>query len=287
MEHTTLHLLYSRFWYKFLWDLGLVPKKCGPEPYKARRSHALILGEGGVKMSKSKGNVVNPDDVVAIYGADVFRMYEMFIGPFDQDAPWDTRGIEGVKRFIDKVWKMFYVVPAEAGTPPEGFLSSASSLHGNDKRGDLETLLHRTIKKVGDDIETLNFNTAVSAMMILANAMADAEALSAETLEAFLKILAPFAPHMTEELWHRMGHETSIHVEPWPAYDPKKTVAPTFELVVQVNGKVRDRLTVDADISEKDATAKALASDKVTPYLEGKTPKKVVYVKGRLISISI
>jgi leucyl-tRNA synthetase len=273
MEHTTLHLLYSRFWYKFLWDLGLVPKKCGPEPYRARRSHALILGEGGVKMSKSKGNVVNPDDVVALYGADVFRIYEMFIGPFDQDAPWDTRGIEGVKRFLDKVWRILSVIPAQAGT--------------QKKTNDLETLLHRTIKKVGEDIETLNFNTAVSAMMILANAMADADAVPVETLEAFLKILAPFAPHMTEELWHRMGHETTIHREPWPAYDPKRIVAATFELVVQVNGKVRDRLTVDADISEKEVTAKALASEKVKPYLEGKEPKKVVYVKGRLVGISV
>ncbi|MCI0479260.1 leucine--tRNA ligase [Candidatus Uhrbacteria bacterium] len=292
MEHTTLHLLYSRFWYKFLWDLGLVPKACGPEPYKARRSHALILGEGGVKMSKSKGNVVNPDDVVAEYGADVFRMYEMFIGPFDQDAPWDTRGIEGVRRFLEKVWRALSVIPAHStssGQAPAGNQKTGldSRLRGNDKQKELETLLHQTIKKVGDDIESLNFNTAVSALMILANAMADAEALSVETREAFLKLLAPFAPHMTEELWHRMGHETSIHVEPWPTYDPKKIVASTFELVVQVNGKVRDRLTVDADISEKEATAKALASEKVTPYLEGKTPKKIVYVKGRLVGISV
>ncbi|MFH1973666.1 MAG: class I tRNA ligase family protein [Patescibacteria group bacterium] len=284
MEHTTLHLLYSRFWYKFLWDLGHVPKACGPEPYKARRSHALILGEGGVKMSKSKGNVVNPDDVVAEYGADVFRMYEMFIGPFDQDAPWDTRGIEGVKRFLDKVWRTLSVIPAEAGNQNQGM---DSRLRGNDKRGELETLLHRTIKKVGEDIETLNFNTAVSALMILANAMADAKALPVEAKETFLKLLAPFAPYMTEELWHRMRHETSIHVEPWPAYDPKKTLAATFELVVQVNGKVRDRIEVDADISEKDVTAKALASEKVQPYLDGKEPKKVVYVKGRLVGISV
>lgn len=267
MEHTTLHLLYSRFWYKFLWDLGLVPKSCGPEPYARRRSHALILGEGGVKMSKSKGNVVNPDDVVAAYGADVFRTYEMFIGPFDADAPWDTNGIEGVKRFLDKAWKVFDAPRAATLSP------------------DMETLLHRTVKKVGDDIEAMRFNTAVSAMMILANGLADAGMTDAAA-ETFLKILAPFAPHLTEELWHRMGKTTSIHREPWPSYDPAKTVAATFELVVQVDGKVRDRLTADAEISEEEATKLALASEKVKAQLGGKTPSKVVYVKGRLVSIS-
>lgn len=272
MEHTTLHLLYSRFWYKFLWDLGLVPKKCGSEPYAKRRSHALILGEGGVKMSKSKGNVVNPDDVVAVYGADVFRIYEMFIGPFDADVPWDTRGIEGVRRFLEKVWRMF---------------TTKDEVRGTKYDIGLETLLNRTIKKVGEDIETLNFNTAVSAMMILANAMADAESVPTAAAESFVKILAPFAPHMTEEIWSRMGHTTSIHLEPWPTYDPKKIVAATFELVVQVNGKVRDRLTVETDIGEEEAKAKALSSEKVRPYLEGKTPQKIVYVKGRLVSISV
>ncbi|MEK7655328.1 MAG: leucine--tRNA ligase [Patescibacteria group bacterium] len=298
MEHTTLHLLYSRFWYKFLWDLGLIPEECGSEPYARRHSNALILGEGGVKMSKSKGNVVNPDDVVAVYGADVFRLFEMFIGPFDADAPWDTRGIEGVKRFLEKVWRLYSDV--QHPTFNVGCWTS-----------DIEALLHRTIKKVGDDIESLNFNTAISAMMILANAMSDVGAGSSRPdsvsrpnrvnasvgeggrtpplhgRETFLKLLAPFAPHIAEELWQKLGHKTSIHVAEWPSYDETKLVADTFELVVQVNGKVRDRMTVPSDISEKDATAAALESPKIKAALEGKEPKKIIYVKGRLVSIAI
>jgi leucyl-tRNA synthetase len=264
MEHTTLHLLYSRFWYKVLFDLDLIPRVCGDEPYLKRRSHALILGEGGVKMSKSKGNVVNPDDVVAEYGADVFRLYEMFIGPFDQDAPWDTNGIEGVKRFLDKVWRLH-----EDGSE-NPFGQSTSN----------ETLLHQTIKKVGDDIEAMRFNTAVSAMMILVNELKGPS-------EAFLKLLAPFAPHIADELWHKMGHSTSIHVESWPKYDENQLQASTFELVIQVNGKVRDRMTVDSNISEEEAKEIALKSEKVQANLGGKTPSKIVYVKGRLVSISV
>jgi len=272
MEHTTLHLLYSRFWYKFLWDRGFIPNVCGSEPYAKRRSHALILGEGGVKMSKSKGNVVNPDDVVNEYGADVFRMYEMFIGPFDQDAPWDTNGIEGIRRFLEKVWKLF-----DVETLADEALSE-----------EVETLFHQTIKKVGDDIESMSFNTAVSAMMILTNALMDvgAEKVSMEHRKALLKLLAPFAPHLAEELWSRMGEKGSIHHAPWPAFDPAKLVASTFELVIQVNGKVRDRVTVSSDVSEEEATKQALASEKVRATLDGKEPKKIVYVKGRLVSIS-
>ncbi len=279
MEHTTLHLLYSRFWYKFLFDLGFIPAECGSEPYRKRRSHALILGEGGIKMSKSKGNVVNPDDIVNEYGADVFRLYEMFIGPFDQDAPWDTNGIEGVKRFLEKVWKMFSVVPAKAGTQDQGM---DSRLRGND----IETLYNQTVKKVGEDIEAMRFNTAVSAMMIFVNAIAD-QKLSAPMAEGFLKILAPFAPHLAEELWRNLGHKKTIHREPWPTFNPFKIVASTFELVIQINGKVRDRMTVASDITEEEATKLALDSEKVKPYLAGKKPQKVVYVKGRLLSISV
>lgn len=267
MEHTTLHLLYSRFWYKVLWDLGHIPRECGSEPYARRRSHALILGEGGVKMSKSKGNVVNPDDVVSKYGADVFRMYEMFIGPFDADAPWDTNGIEGVKRFLEKIWKIFEAPRADELVP------------------ETETLLHQTIKKVGEDIEHLHFNTAVSAMMILVNGLSDS-GMTKEAGETVLKILAPFAPHLADELWERNGGKGSIHHADWPAFDPSKLQSASFELVVQVNGKVRDKMTVDADISEEEATSLALKSEKVKAYLDGKTLSKIVYVKGRLVSIS-
>lgn len=274
MEHTTLHLLYSRFWYKFLWDLKEIPESCGSEPYAKRRSHALILGEGGVKMSKSKGNVVNPDDVVGEYGADVFRMYEMFIGPFDQDAPWDTNGIEGVKRFLEKVCRIF-----DASVASDAALSD-----------ELETLLQKTIKKVGDDIESMNFNTAVSALMILVNGMIDhgVENVTLEAREQLVKILAPFAPHLAEELWQeKLEQKGSIHVSGWPTYDPSKLTSSTFQLIVQVNGKVRDKIEASSDISEEDATKLVMGSEKVKAVLDGKTPAKIVYVKGRLISISL
>ncbi len=276
MEHTTLHLLYSRFWYKFLWDLNLIPRECGSEPYAKRRSHAMILGEGGVKMSKSKGNVVNPDDVVDAYGADVFRTYEMFIGPFDADAPWDTNGIQGVKRFLEKVWRLFDV---GAGSPRPDRSADMSDA--------VEVLFHRTIKKVSEDIENMRFNTAVSALMILVNEIGDTP-LSREYAEALLLLLAPFAPHLTEELWQqKLGHTDSIHHAAWPTYDPSKLQETTFEMVIQVNGKVRDRVTVAADISEEEAVRLALASEQVQKYMEGKTPTKTTYVKGRLVSIAV
>ncbi len=278
MEHTTLHLLYSRFWYKVLFDLDLVPRSCGSEPYAKRRSHALILGEGGVKMSKSRGNVVNPDEVVERYGADVFRLYEMFIGPFDQDAPWDTNGIEGVRRFLDKVWNLYGVM-----TPPE---AAGSNPFSDQTDSDFEILLNRTVKKVGEDIEGMHFNTAVSALMILVNAFVEGVPFSRDSWETLLKLLAPFAPHITDELWRRLGHETSIHVSVWPTYDASKLTASTFELVIQVNGKVRDKITLPSTVTEADAKEAALSSEKVNVFLDGAEPKKIVYVPGRLVSIS-
>jgi leucyl-tRNA synthetase len=269
MEHTTLHLLYSRFWHKFLWDIGAIPKEVGPEPYKSRRSHGLVLAEGGEKMSKSKGNVVNPDDIVEQYGADVFRVYELFMGPFEQPVPWDVNGIEGVRRFLDKVWKVFEGSAPLSVTP------------------ELETIYHQSVKKVGNDIETLSFNTAVSQLMILTNAFTDAKGVPAEFQEGYLQLLAPFAPHIAEELWRGMNKTTSIHLSSWPTFDPAKIVSSTFELVIQVNGKVRDRIQVPADISEEDAKAKALASENVRKFLEGKVPSKIIYVKGRLVTIAI
>lgn len=271
MEHTTLHLLYSRFWHKVLWDLGHIPRACGPEPYAVRRSHGLILAKGGEKMSKSKGNVVNPDDIVRQYGADVLRVYEMFMGPFDQPVPWDTNGIEGVKRFLDKVWRMQEIV--------------------DSKGEDLEppTLVHQTVKKVSEDIDTLHFNTAISALMVMANAYVTGKAVTVmppNVYRIYLKLLAPFAPHLAEELWHRLGEESSIHLSAWPSYDPIKTVTSSFELVVQVNGRVRDRFRVTASISEQDAIAKALASANVQKHLEGKEPKTVKYIQGKLVTIA-
>jgi leucyl-tRNA synthetase len=270
MEHTTLHLLYSRFWHKVLWDLVLIPESCGSEPYRVRRSHGLILAKGGEKMSKSKGNVVNPDDIVSTYGADVFRVYEMFMGPFDQPVPWDTNGIEGVKRFLDKVWRLFERAQgAERGA-----------------QGDIETLYHQTVKKVSEDIEAFGFNTAVSALMVLTNEFAKVGYVHDEFVEGYLKILAPFAPHLAEEIWSKIGKTTSIHKEPWPSFEASKAVSATFELVIQVNGKVRDRIQVPSDISEEEAKAKALASASVNKHLGTESPKNVIYVKGRLVNIA-
>jgi leucyl-tRNA synthetase len=269
MEHTTLHLLYSRFWYKFLWDLRVIPEECGSEPYAKRRSHGLILAQGGEKMSKSKGNVVNPDDVVGEYGADVFRMYEMFMGPFDQPVPWDTNGIEGVRKFLEKVW---------------GLLVEGKSIEASDE---LETIYHQSVKKVTDGIDQLHFNTCVSQMMILTNAFADAGGVPVSMKHGYVQILAPFAPHMTEELWSIMGEKGSIHRSGWPVYDASKLTAATFELVVQVNGKVRGKIMVDSAIDEAGAKAAALSDENVKKYLEGKEPKQVRYIAGKLLSIVV
>jgi len=270
MEHTTLHLLYSRFWHKFLWDMGYVPQECGSEPYRVRRSHGLILAQGGEKMSKSKGNVVNPDEVVGKYGADVFRIYEMFMGPFDQPVPWDTNGIEGVKRFLDKVWGLFVnLQPTTYNLQP-----------------DIEILYHQTIKKITDGIDQLQFNTCVSQLMILTNGFQDAGGVPEAYQEGYLQLLAPFAPHLTEEIW-RQSHPDSIHLSSWPTFDASKLQSATFELVIQVNGKVRDRIEVATDISEEEAKGVALKSEKVQTWLEGKSPQKIVYVPGKLISIVV
>lgn len=269
MEHTTLHLLYSRFWHKFLWDMGYIPVECGSEPYRMRRSHNMILGEGGVKMSKSKGNVINPDDVVKEYGADVFRLYEMFIGPYDQPATWDTSGIEGVRRFLDKAWNVFV-------DGKEGELNA-----------DIETLYHQTIKKVGEGIDGLQFNTCISQLMILTNAFQELGGVPKALRIGTIQLLAPFAPHLASELWEREGCAGSVHTDGWPLFDAAKLIAATFELVVQVNGKVRDRFMVASDISELEAKAQALASTNVQKWLEGKEPQKVVYIPGRLVSIVV
>lgn len=271
MEHTTLHLLYSRFWHKFLYDMGYIPEECGSEPYAMRRSHDMILGEGGVKMSKSKGNVVNPDDVVKEYGADVFRVYEMFIGPYDQKAPWDTNGVEGVRRFLDRVWHIFHQPQVTDKEVPS----------------DLETLYHQTIKKVTEGIDNLQFNTPVSQMMILANAYQEFGCVPSAHRQGFLQVLAPYAPHMTEEIWQEEGHPFSVHRGGWPAYDTTKLIASTFELVIQVNGKVRDKITVQQDITEEAAKKLALESEAVQKWLGADGPKKVVYVKGKLVSVVV
>jgi leucyl-tRNA synthetase len=283
MEHTTLHLLYSRFWHKFLFDEGLVPTS---EPYKRRTSHGMVLGEGGIKMSKSRGNVVNPDDVVKEYGADTLRVYEMFMGPFSESIPWEPKSIIGVKRFLDKIWALNDKVQSSK------FKSSS-----NDK---ILKLLHKTIKGVTEDIENFKFNTAISKLMIFVNEASSNPSLwKREAGRDLIKILSPFAPHLAEELWEKFsgsppfkggvrggGSRPSIFKQPWPKYDEALAKDDEFELVIQVNGKVRDKIMASAGISESDATSLALASEKIKPWLAGKPPRKIIFT-GKLISIVI
>ncbi len=269
MEHTTLHLLYSRFWHRFLYDIGAVPK---PEPYQKRTSHGMILGENGEKMSKSRGNVVNPDEIVDQYGADTMRLYEMFMGDFEQAAPWQTSAIAGCKRFLERVWGL-----SEKLVPGEGY------------RPEAETILHQTIKKVSGDIDTLKMNTAIAQMMTLVNRLNELGGATKAEYETLLKLLNPFVPHMTEELWEQLGHshDDQLAYESWPAYAEAKCREATIEIAVQVNGKVKAKLVVDADISAEAAIAAAKADPEVAAMIAGKTIAKEIYVKGRLVNIAV
>ncbi len=276
MEHTTLHLLYSRFWHKFLFDEGLVPTS---EPYAKRTSHGLILAEGGEKMSKSKGNVVNPDSIIEAYGADTLRVYEMFMGPFDQPISWSTQNVSGARRFVEKVWRlgeriMNYELRIKNKV---GDVLTASS-------SQLAALLNQTVKKVSEDIEAMKFNTAVSALMILANAFEKEETISEEMFGTFLQLLAPFAPHVTEELWAALGHRTSIHLAPWPKPSPESVGESRRTIVVQVNGKVRASFEATASVTEEEMKTTALALTDVKKWLTGQAVKKVIFVPGRLIN---
>ncbi|MDD5566883.1 MAG: non-canonical purine NTP pyrophosphatase [Patescibacteria group bacterium] len=264
-EHAVLHLMYARFWHMVLYDAGLVPT---PEPFKKLKNQGLILGEDNQKMSKSRGNVVNPDEMIKKFGADTVRIYEMFMGPFEAVKPWKTNGLIGVKRFLDKVWSVQEKVGAST---------------------DSETLrlLHQTIKKVGSDIETFNFNTGVSSLMIFTNRLMAESSISKKDFGSLVKLLSPFAPHLAEELWENLGEKESVFKSAWPKYDAKLVKEETFDLVVQVNGKVRDRITVPAGISEEQARAKALTSEKINTFLNGQEPKKVIYVPGRLINLVV
>ncbi len=268
MEHTTLHLLYSRFWYKVLYDLGTVP---GDEPYQKRISHGMILGEGGIKMSKSRGNVINPDEIIERYGADTLRLYEMFMGPFDQAIPWDTNGVEGVSRFLNKVWRIF----------------EEKQLSDRPGRPEIERLLHKTIKKVTEDIETFNFNTAVSQMMIFSNELQKENEISKSAAEKFILILSVFAPHMCEDLWHALGHEESTLKGSWPSYDQAMIKDDTVKIAVQINGRVRDELEVPANIDKDDLRKIVMERENVIKWTGGKDVKKFIYIKGKLVSIVI
>jgi len=269
MEHTTLHLLYSRFIFKFLWDIKAVPTSIGSEPYKKRTSHGMVLGEGGIKMSKSKGNVINPDIVVKQYGADTLRLYEMFMGPFEQMIPWDTKGVVGCRRFIEKICN----------------LAAKKIISGKTSEG-LRKILHKTIKKVGEDIELLKFNTAISSMMELVNAwQVSEEGLDKKDLVDFLIILSPFASHLAEELWADAGLKEMCCEQKWPKYDEKLIEEEKILLIVQINGKVRDKIEAKSGITQKEAEKIAFKSEKIKALISKSEVKKIVFVPDKLINI--
>ena len=273
-EHTVLHLMYARFWHKVLFDLGYLSTK---EPFSRLRHQGIILGEDSRKMSKSRGNVVNPDEVVKLYGADSLRLFEMFMGPLEDMKPWSTRGVEGVYRFLSRVWRLF--MTEEDKLDP--------NLHENHITNELLSSYHYTIKKVGDDIEALRFNTAISQMMIFVNEVMKSESRPRQILEPFVLLLAPFAPHIAEELWLRLGHPETLAYEAWPEHDPAMLRKSELEVVVQVNGKVRSRLTVRADMPEKELEESALGDAAVQRHIAGKSVLKVVVVKNKLVNIVV
>ena len=272
-EHAVLHLLYSRFWHKLLYDLGYVSTK---EPFKKLVNQGMILGEDGQKMSKSRGNVVNPDRVIVDYGADPMRLYEMFMGPLEAIKPWSMQGVEGVHRFLQKLWRA--VIDRDTGNLDEAVKQTEA---------DEETLrlLHQTIKKVGDDIESFSFNTAISSVMIFVNHLNKLMIRPKAAVEKLVLILAPFAPHIAEELWERLGHAESLAYESWPEYDKELIKEKEVELAVQVKGKIKDRIIVSAEADEELIKQKALSCDKVIAAMDGKEPKKIIVVKSRLVNI--
>jgi leucyl-tRNA synthetase len=274
-EHAVLHLLYARFWHKVLFDLGVVPQA---EPFKKLFHQGIILGEDGVKMSKSRGNVVNPDDIIRSYGADTLRLYLMFLGPLEAMKPWNPKGIEGVHRFLRKFWRECLGEDGKLNSR----VSDTAAL-----TADAEKLRHETIKKVGEDIEGLRFNTAISQMMIYVNALQKEPALPRVALLEFAQMLAPFAPHLGEELWSRLGGTGSAMAATWPKFDPAKLVADTMTIVFQVNGKHRGDAQVPAASSESDLIRTAQEHPKIAPYLAGKTVKRTIYVKGKLLNLLV
>ena len=266
MEHTTLHLLYSRFWHKFLYDIGMVPD---PEPYAKRTSHGMILGENGEKMSKSRGNVVNPDEIVEQYGADTMRLYEMFIGDFEKSAPWSSSSIKGCRRFLERIWSM------------------QDSVTGGDAySAELESAFHKTIKKVSQDIEDMKFNTAIAALMALINEIGS-RTLTDREWKTLVLLLSPFAPHICEEMWEMKQYGGTINDQTWPEYEEAKCVDDQVEIVVQINGKVRSKLVIPVDAAQDDVLAAAKDDEKIVAQLAGKTIVKELYVKGKLVNIVV
>ena len=279
-EHATRHLIYARFWHKFLYDIGIVG---GKEPFLGLKNQGLIMGNDGRKMSKRWGNVVSPDDIVKEYGADSLRLYEMFMGPFDQPIPWSTKNIIGVKRFLERVWKLGDRIMLSSRTDKEG--NSSGKHNPVSLSVSLDFLLHKTIKKVTEDIENFHFNTAVSALMILANEMEKQDSLEIENYELFIKLLSPFAPYVTEELWQITEHKTSIHLEKWPVFDDSKTIENSFKLIVQINGKTRDFFEVPVGISEDETKDLTLKRANVKKWIGDKRVEKTIYVPNRIINI--
>ena len=267
MEHTTLHLLYSRFWHKFLYDIGVVSCK---EPYQKRTSHGMILGENGEKMSKSRGNVVNPDDIVKEYGADTLRLYEMFIGDFEKSAPWSSASIKGCKRFLEKIWSL-----------------QDCLIEGDSYRKELEVSFHKTIKKVTEDIESLKFNTAIAAMMALLNDIQDIGTINRKEYTDFLIMLNPFAPHVTEEIYQLLGNQDMIAHSSWVQYDESKCVENTVEIALQVNGKLKSKLVIPADAAKDEVLSLAKNNDKIKEILTDKTIVKEIYVPGKIVNIVV
>lgn len=271
-EHAVLHLMYARFWHKVLYDLGYVGTK---EPFIKLRHQGTILGEDSKKMSKSRGNVVNPDDVVKEYGADSMRLFEMFMGPLEEMKPWSTRGVEGVFRFLNRVWRLFIT---EDGTLDPSIQDTAPT-------PEYERLYHQTVKKVGEDVEALRFNTAISQLMIFVNETMKLERRPKKFLEQFLLLLAPFAPHIAEEIWQKLGHANSLAYEPWPRFDSAKTIEDTVEVILQVNGKIRGKAQVRLNTGEKELEQLALGDANVCRYLDGKKIARTIIVKNKLVNI--
>ncbi len=267
-EHAVLHLLYARFWHKVLYDMGAVKDA---EPFTKLVHQGVILGEDGQKMSKARGNVVNPDDIVRAHGADALRVYEMFMGPLEQVKPWQTSGIDGVRRFLERVWSLA--------------IAASETDHAYDAR--TRRLVHKTIEKVTRDIKMLRLNTAISAMMILVKHLGSLEGAPREALRDLTLILSPFAPHLGEEIWQRLGHAGSLSAERWPDFDPALVSDERVEIGVQINGRLRGTVTLDSDANEEAARDAALADERVRPYVDGKTVKKFIYVKGKIVSIIV
>ncbi|GAE95485.1 leucyl-tRNA synthetase [Gracilibacillus boraciitolerans JCM 21714] len=271
-EHAVLHLLYARFWHKFLYDIGVVPTK---EPFQKLYNQGMILGENNEKMSKSKGNVVNPDEIVESHGADTLRLYEMFMGPLDASIAWSTNGLDGARRFLDRVWRLIVTDNNDI----------EEKITQNDRADDLEKVYHETVKVVTHNFEDLRFNTGISQMMVFVNEAYKAKEIPKNYVEGFVKLLSPVAPHVTEELWKLLGHEETLAFAPWPQYDESKLVQNEVEIVIQIMGKVRAKLMIDKNASKEETEQKAMELETIKERIEGKTIRKIIVVPGKLVNI--